>query len=509
MSHRLLMICLDAAEHTLIQRWMDAGRLPNLAGLRAKGSFQPLRSSADWLSGSAWSTHHTGQWPGEHGHYHYIQWHAQRMAVERIEPDWAGIQPFWRTIARQGRRVIAFDMPMTFKPEPDPNLIEICGWATHDVLDPYFAVPESIKSWLHQTHGTAIRSDEYYGLMSLHRFQRTRDELVTGVERASRVAEDLMEREPWDLFLTTFGATHRGGHKLWDLSCVTSKIPVSQRSALENALQEVYMAADAAVGRLAAAAGPDTMICVYAIHGMGPNTSYTDLLPQMLAQILAGRPEEGAGWLKQARDLVPLAWRQRVKHALPLRWQDRLTTYWRMGITDWSQTQAVAVVADNQGYIRINKREREAAGIVDPGADYDQLCQQIIAGLESFVDADTGVPIVDRAARVDEVIAPGERSHLLPDIIVRWAEFAAHDRRAITSPQYGRIPWPTPGRMPDGRSGNHQPHGFWLTNNPADASSITSQAESTADIAPTVYTLLDMPVPDQLQGQSFVDGAND
>ena len=126
MTQRLLMICLDAADIGLIEQGMDNGTLPHLAQLRAQGGLIPLHSSADWLSGSAWATHHTGQMPGEHGHYHYIQWRAENMAVKRVTTDWAGLHPYWRDIARQGKRVIAFDVPHTFAPaaapQPDRNL---------------------------------------------------------------------------------------------------------------------------------------------------------------------------------------------------------------------------------------------------------------------------------------------------------------------------------------------------------------------------------------------------
>jgi hypothetical protein len=33
---------------------------------------------------------------------------------------------------------------------------------------------------------------------------------------------------------------------------------------------------------------------------------------------------------------------------------------------------------------------REAQGIVEPGAEYELLCDKIISGLKTFVDADSG-----------------------------------------------------------------------------------------------------------------------
>ena len=42
-----------------------------------------------------------------------------------------------------------------------------------------------------------------------------------------------------------------------------------------------------------------------------------------------------------------------------------MTAYWRMGKIDWSATKVFNLVADLQGYIRINLKGREVEGIVE------------------------------------------------------------------------------------------------------------------------------------------------
>ena len=76
-------------------------------------------------------------------------------------------------------------------------------------------------------------------------------------------------------------------------------------------------------------------------------------------------------------------------------------------------------MSDLHGYIRVNRRGREAQGIVEPGRSFDALRDRIAAGLESFVDADTGEPVVVRSIRPDVELAPGARSSSRPDLRVR------------------------------------------------------------------------------------------
>ena len=104
-ARRVLMIGLDAAEPTLIERWIADGTLPTLRRLRARGSYRRLASSAAWLAGSPWPTFYTGTSPAEHGLYHFLQWHAGRQNMVRPAPDWLPVQPFWRALGPIRARV--------------------------------------------------------------------------------------------------------------------------------------------------------------------------------------------------------------------------------------------------------------------------------------------------------------------------------------------------------------------------------------------------------------------
>src|SRR6185369_2755641 len=113
----LLMVGIDAAEITLVSRWIEDGSLPNLRRLRDRGVFMPLKSTADWLVGSPWPSFYTGTPPREHGLYHYLMWRPELMRHERPTPQWMPLAPFWRDIARRGLRVAAVDVPLSYAPD--------------------------------------------------------------------------------------------------------------------------------------------------------------------------------------------------------------------------------------------------------------------------------------------------------------------------------------------------------------------------------------------------------
>jgi predicted AlkP superfamily phosphohydrolase/phosphomutase len=262
---------------------------------------------------------------------------------------------------------------------------------------------------------------------------------------------------------------------------------------------------DAAIGRLIEAAGEGVSVIVFSLHGMGENITRADLLPEMLSRVLSGGPPASAaagrpGLLKRVRELVPNRWRHGVKQRLPLALQDWLTAFWRVGRVDWSTTKAICLVADLQGYIRLNVRGREAEGVVAPGEEYDQLCAEIAEGLSSFVDAGTGAPVVLEVSRTDRLYAGGARRDLLPDLVVQWVRTPRAPAGAIRSPRYGQIEQPLPGKNADGRSGNHRPHGFVLAAGPGIRHGDLHQAHI-MDLAPTVYELFGLKPPSEMQGR--------
>ncbi len=506
----VLMIGLDAAEITLIERWMDEGALPNLSKIREQGSFARLTSTAKWLVGSCWPSFYTGTPPSTHGMYHYLVWRPEMMRSERPSPDWMPMEPFWRDLEKVDRRAVVIDAPLTYAP-PAFDGVEIAGWATHETLEAPSSHPPELIDRITRTFGTPPLGLEQINLSSAHELIAVRDECIRTTELASEAGIRLMGEEPWDLFLICFAATHRGGHQLWDQRNLIGEASPRERETLTGALKDIYVACDAAVGRLIEAAPGDPVTMVFSLHGMGPNTARADIMREMLERVLEGNGETAKplGVQRSARllrGLVPLRWRTAVKTALPMAVQDRLTLFWRTGGIDWASTRAFVPFGDLEGYVRINLRGREAAGIVEPGAESDALMADIAEGLLTFVDEDTGEPVVAEVERSDRVFPEGPRRHNLPDLIVRWSPRPAAGHRRITSTRYGSVYWPTPGYPAQGRSGNHWPDGFLMARGDGIPASGDTIGADILDLAPTIIDLLDVPVPPEMMGRPIFPG---
>jgi predicted AlkP superfamily phosphohydrolase/phosphomutase len=483
--NQLLLIGLDAADPDLIERWTNDGTLPNLAALRRAGTWGRLSTAAKYLTGSPWPTFYTGRPPSDHGLYHDFQWRHERMEFAAPAADWLPLRPFWRAI-RNGIETVAHDVPMTPGTEPFHGL-EVTGWGSHDKLVPPDSYPPELLPEIRSRFGESpIRIDEY-GRASLSHLRELHEELVSLTLRSSELARWLLKR-PWNLGIVVFGALHRGGHRFWDRSSVDGEVPAELGDWYDDALRELYRAADRAVGELVATA-PAAAVFVFSLHGMNVNSARVDLLDEMLNRVLHGpaadRPKSGL--LRRLGEALPLSLRRTLTNSVPQGLKNRIMTRWTTGGMQWERTRAFTLRADLNGYIRLNLQGREPKGIVPP-ADADELCRTITDGLQTFRDGATGERFIEEVCRSSDVFPPGERSNRLPDLIVRWRASSGASHDGVVSPTLGTIPRTTPGRIPNGRSGNHAPAGFLIAKGSGIAAG--GRLESGADILDLAPTAL-------------------
>lgn len=71
-ARKVLVLGVDGLDPTILQRYVDQGRMPNFKRLIAQGDFTPLETTMPPLSPIAWSTFITGMDPGGHGIYDFI-----------------------------------------------------------------------------------------------------------------------------------------------------------------------------------------------------------------------------------------------------------------------------------------------------------------------------------------------------------------------------------------------------------------------------------------------------
>jgi len=133
-------------------------------------------------------------------------------------------------------------------------------------------------------------------------------------------------------------------------------------------------------------------------------------------------------------------------------------------------------------------------GVVEPGAEYDQLCDEIAEALGALTDPATGRPVVRKVTRLHNVCR-GPFVEGLPDLAVLWE--SGFSWSAVQSPRFGVLHI----RAQDRRSGSHTPNSFLIAMGPGISAGVELTGASTIDIAPTVLAMAGVPQPSHFDGK--------
>ncbi len=104
-AKKIIVLGLDGLEPSIAERLMEAGRLPNMARLRASGTYTRLGTTYPPLSPVAWSSFSTGTNPGKHNIYDFI---ARNPATYRPTQSSVHVRPGRRTL-----KVGPYEIPLS------------------------------------------------------------------------------------------------------------------------------------------------------------------------------------------------------------------------------------------------------------------------------------------------------------------------------------------------------------------------------------------------------------
>jgi predicted AlkP superfamily phosphohydrolase/phosphomutase len=504
MSHRVMIIGLDAADADLVERWCDEGHLPHLRSLRAQGLSGRMGTTADVLHVSAWPSFYTGTTPDKHGLYHAYVMRPGSQAPERPRPDESPEPFFWKLLSDAGKHSIVIDAFMNC-PLEDFNGTQVLEYGTWTWFSEPTTRPPALQREMLGRFGR-YPAEDHSKVLGPPEPAGFRDRLVAGARKKAEVVTWLMRREPWDFFLVVFGESHPAGHYFWHLHDPSHPAhPAVGAGPLAHALRDVYVAIDRAIGEIVANLDEDTTLLVLSADGMGPNYSGSHLLEEALKQLglltaagetggsgqagaaSAGGAGRRADLAKRLRNLVPSQLRLAVsRHLLSHDLKQRLAMRWMTADIVWSRTQAFLINNANEGYIRVNLKGREPQGIVAPGPEYERLCDFLATAARELVNPGTGRPAARAVWRTDALYR-GARRDRLPDVIVNWDPEAR-----LTTEIFGRacglLKASAPWEIVPHYTGNHEPAAFLIARGPGLPAGALLDAAHVLDLAPTVLS---------------------
>lgn len=503
MSRRVIVIGLDGATMDLIRPWVHEGRLPHLGRLMREGVSGELRSTVPPVTGPAWISFMTGKNPANHGVFHFRTFDLARYTCydeTLVTSTRFANDTIFKLVSDAGLRVAALAVPMTFPPFP-VNGIMLSGYPTPNLQTAYAYPPEMSNRFsnINITSEFFRHSDQERVRSATHM-----------VEQLTTYCVELMQEEQYDLFMVVFTNTDMANH--FFRKYTDPDYPAYDPEGAQvygTVLRDQYVLADEAVGRLVEQADDDTTIIIMSDHGSGVHpTRYLHtnswLRSKGWLEIRGGLATTGAKGirtiLEYARMKAPWA-RDFVKRRFPSPVKAGISSgLHATSAIRWSQTKAyrVPMFFFVEG-IEVNLKGRQPQGIVEPGPEYEELRDQIIAELKGLADPTTGELIVRRAFKKEEEYS-GPFMHNAPDIVV----FYDHDYAGGPSP-VGPVTTPIERYTLNTWSGQHRMNGTLIMWGKDVPENLVIEGASIVDPAPTIMYLLDLPIPAEMDGRVLTE----
>ena len=456
-----LMVTFDSVEPRLVRQWTAEGELPSLRTLLEGGHVREIENLRGLGNGVFWPCIYTGYDPSFHGGYYLRAPMPPDFALKPFTKFDYVLPPFWKALDEEGLEVVVID-PVECPVAGLANGIELIDWLVHRREGPPFSTPPELIDHILARYG----DDPFEGNIDRTLRLRMTAEALSEVS-ARRIASktdaalELLAQRDWDVFILSYPDAHDIGHAAWHLHDPdTAPGAVSPAaSAGADPLMRCYAALDEALGRLIPAAGPDARIFVVMGPGMERNATANALLPDVL-RAFQGRRRRGlkrqlsrAARAFAESEWIPWGVRQHFRDHRARIGADVQT---REGVRYFSVPHN-----DNAGAVRINLAGREPHGVVQPGRDYDALCDELSGRLLDLRDAGGRVPAVSEVIKLHDCYHGPELARL-PDLLVVWNRQA--DLSAMGSDVIGvfRKARPTP------RSGDHSARGLLLSDAPLE-----------------------------------------
>lgn len=521
-KNRLLVIGLDGATFDLMQPWAAAGELPNLQRLMNEGSWGPLRSVVHPFTAQAWTSMVTGTQQGKHRVFDFWERDFATYGFRLLNASHRALPALWNLLSAAGKDVIIVNLPQTYPPEPVQGVM-ISGRDTPG-LGAAYTYPANLKAELDGISDTpyVIVPDDWLW-MQRGRPDLAREELLREIDVRFDAAKRLMETRPWDLTFFVVSATDGAAHFFWKYHDPSHPLydPV-EAERYGDTILEVYRRCDQRIGELLAwlEETGDCNVLVVSDHGQGQLGSQAIHLNLWLA-------EQNLLHFRSRADKRPLGERattlasRAVQHGkrslygrirfqtltkLRRLWPDSLRT--RLGAeaffpdVEWSHTRAFS--EELRGNIWINLRGRDPQGVVEPGAEYEALRDQIIATLPKLADPVTGDRPIRRVRRREELYS-GPYLERLPDLIVE-ADYpdmfkphgAFHGAAAVRNLSAEEM-------RQRAITGCHRMNGVLIAWGPDVQPGSAIADPALIDVAPTVLHMLGQPVPREMDGRVLAE----
>jgi predicted AlkP superfamily phosphohydrolase/phosphomutase len=516
LTGKVVVVGLDGATLDVMGPMMSDGRLKNFSELAHRGTMGRLTSTILPLSATAWNTFATGSNPGKHGIYDFsrrVPGTYNYVPVSSVDREG---RTMWDYASQKGKKCLIVNVPLTYPPER-VNGIMVSGFPYPEGRGDY-AIPGEVLQDIQKATGVTHLHKPSPHFLKPGDERKLIDELLRISADQAKVVKYLLRKDAWDFVTTVFDATDVISHFFWRY--IDPKNPTYDRAKAAEfgpLFYDVYDAVDAAFGEIASELAPDDSVFVISDHGFGPvyyavymnnwllENNYLKLRKSMGTRIRKGFFRVGITTdflFRTAKRLGLVSSRTYTygKKSRSLQLARALSL--SLDDIDWDRTLVYSY--GNYGQFFLNIKGREPRGALEPGAQSEQLTNELKQKLRELKDPKTGRILFDIIYTKDEVYH-GPRTGAAADLVFFDSTMTYRAHRLF---EFGSRNMIAPDPI---YSGSHRMDGVLIGAGPQIMNSSTLDGAGLIDIPPTILHMMGLPIPSSMDGRVlgslFVQGS--
>jgi predicted AlkP superfamily phosphohydrolase/phosphomutase len=516
---KVLIIGLDGATFDLIRPWAAAGKLPTFKRLLHEGVHGELTSTIPPVTAPAWSSFMTGKNPGKHGLYHFIEPQPGSYEVRYTNARSRLTKTIWQILSESGVRVGVLNVPMTYPPEP------VRGYMISGMDSPEgsttITYPLGLYPEIAERFGKVGPQIRYLGYLKT---DERREGVLKGLEEMDahylQLTDYLLKKYPVDVAMVVFTSVDTVQHFFWQYMDRTHPQHDAVGAAkYGEAILRVYQRVDEIIAKLTADLPDESAVMVMSDHGFHSTSARIIAINQYLLDLGLLRLQDSSqqwyrpqtlmqGVIKKVDTILrqTLTPHQKAKISQQFPWLRSKWESHHSGLSNinWEQTKAFCYeILTFPSCIWINTKGLRPQGIVDPGAEYDELIQCVTDKLYELKDPATGRQLVSRIYHKQEIYR-GPYLDQAPDLTLAWWDgltllgrpsFAHNGKEPIV-----RYTGGTPIAAGEW-GGTHALKGILVLRGKPFCQGKALEHMEIIDLAPTLLYLLGRPIPEDMDGR--------
>jgi len=350
-SGRAVVLGIDGVPHSLLLELMANGVMPNMQRLAQGGTLRRMESTLPCVSSVAWTSFRMGVNPGQIGLTGFTDRRPRTYKTYFPQTTSLPIGTMEEYAASAGLKVMVMGMPLNSPPLKIKNGVSIGCF-----LSPSLEKAVYPLDTLEPLKQIGYRIDVNTSLAAEP--ERFIEDVVAVTEGYRNAMFYFWEKEKWDLMMIHFMTTDRLHHFMWD--------QYDPAKPYYKDFLRLYSRIDEIIGEVAEKIDDDTLLMLLSDHG------FCGIKQEVNLNLWLQREGFLRFQTNSPKSLDEIDGRSKAYSLIP-------------------------------GRIYINLKGREPRGSVEPGREFEAVCEEIAGRLLGLRNPDNGEPVIERVERWDRL----------------------------------------------------------------------------------------------------------